>query len=153
MLETEERVNHLDELMARLIQTVEQTSKEMREFKQEMRQSHERSEQEMREAQTRDAATNKRCDNLISVLSRKCVSSTRDAQSQQEVRQSHKYLRWRCSNLTNVLHKRCSNLTNVLHDATIHEYLTPEMQQSHERFEQEMRQSKRDSIKSKELEQ
>ena len=65
MLEIEERVNHLDELMARLIQTVDRTSKEMRrsyersqrdmqdfrdemhEFKEEMRQSRESSEREM----------------------------------------------------------------------------------------------------------
>jgi len=66
MLEIEERVNHLDELMARLIQTVDRTSKEMRrsyersqrdmqdfrdemhEFKEEMRQSRESFEREMR---------------------------------------------------------------------------------------------------------
>lgn len=53
MLEIEERVNHLDELMERLIQTVEQTSKEMREFKQEMRQSHEHSTQEMQRSHER----------------------------------------------------------------------------------------------------
>jgi len=65
MLEIEERVNHLDELMARLIQTVDRTSKEMRrsyersqrdmqdfrdemhDFKEEMRQSRESSEREM----------------------------------------------------------------------------------------------------------
>jgi myosin heavy subunit len=75
MLEVEERVNHLDELMAQLIQTVNQTSREMREFKEEMRrtqdradarsrremqefkeemrQSHDRFEQEMRLADER----------------------------------------------------------------------------------------------------
>lgn len=50
MLEIEERVDHLDELMARLIQTVEQTSKEMREFKHEVRQSHENFTKEMRQS-------------------------------------------------------------------------------------------------------
>jgi Sec-independent protein translocase protein TatA len=50
MLEIEERVNHLDELMARLIQTVDQTSREMREFKEEMRQSHARFTQEMQQS-------------------------------------------------------------------------------------------------------
>jgi len=68
MLEVEERVNHLDELMAQLIQTVDRTSKEMQrsyersqrdmqdfrdemhDFKEEMRQSHERFEQEMRQS-------------------------------------------------------------------------------------------------------
>jgi len=60
MLELEERVNHLDELMAQLIQTVDRTSREMRqsrerseremqEFREEMRQSRERSEREMQE--------------------------------------------------------------------------------------------------------
>jgi len=49
MLEIEERVNHLDELMAQLIQTVDRTSREMREFKEEMRQSRENSEWEMHE--------------------------------------------------------------------------------------------------------
>ncbi|MEZ5672521.1 MAG: hypothetical protein R3E08_09105 [Thiotrichaceae bacterium] len=71
MLEIEERVNHLDELMARLIQTVEQTSKEMREFKQEMRQSHERFTQEMQqshehftlEMQQSHERFERRCDN------------------------------------------------------------------------------------------
>jgi len=53
MLEVEERVNHLDELMAQLIQTVDQTSREMREFKTEMRQAHDRFEQEMRQADER----------------------------------------------------------------------------------------------------
>jgi len=68
MLEIEERVNHLDELMARLIQTVDRTSKEMRrsyersqrdmqdfrdemhDFKEEMRQSRESFEREMRQS-------------------------------------------------------------------------------------------------------
>jgi len=68
MLEVEERVNHLDELMAQLIQTVDRTSREMQrsyersqrdmqdfrdemhDFKEEMRQSHERFEQEMRQS-------------------------------------------------------------------------------------------------------
>lgn len=56
MLEVEERVNHLDELMAQLIKTVDQTSREMRqsderskremqEFKEEMRLAHERAEE------------------------------------------------------------------------------------------------------------
>jgi len=60
MQEIEERVNHLDELMAQLIQTVDQTSREMRrsyerseremqEFKAEMRQADERSKREMQE--------------------------------------------------------------------------------------------------------
>jgi len=44
MLEVEERVNHLDELMAQLIQTVERTSWEMREFKEEMRRTQERTD-------------------------------------------------------------------------------------------------------------
>ena len=42
MLEIEERVNHLDELMARLIQTVDRTSREMR-------QSYERSQRDMQD--------------------------------------------------------------------------------------------------------
>ena len=72
MLELEERVSHLDELMAQLIQTVDRNSREMqrlyeraeehsqradersqremREFKEEMRQSHERFEREMRQS-------------------------------------------------------------------------------------------------------
>ena len=45
MIEVEERVNHLDELMAQLIQTVDQTSREMREFKMEMRLAHEQTEE------------------------------------------------------------------------------------------------------------
>ena len=71
MLELEERVSHLDELMAQLIQTVDRNSREMqrlyeraeehsqradersqremREFKEEMRQADERSQREMRE--------------------------------------------------------------------------------------------------------
>ena len=60
MLEIEERVNHLDELMAQLIQTVDRTSREMQrsyersqrdmqDFREEMRQSRENSEREMRE--------------------------------------------------------------------------------------------------------
>jgi len=71
MLEIEERVNHLDELMAQLIQTVDRTSKEMqrsyersqrdmqdfreemRDFKVEMRQSHENFEREMQELHER----------------------------------------------------------------------------------------------------
>jgi predicted RNase H-like nuclease (RuvC/YqgF family) len=44
MLEVEERVNHLDELMAQLIQTVNQTSREMREFKEEMRRTQDRAD-------------------------------------------------------------------------------------------------------------
>ncbi|MEZ5672794.1 MAG: hypothetical protein R3E08_10610 [Thiotrichaceae bacterium] len=59
MLEIEEKVNHLDELMAQLIQTVDRTSKEMRrsyehsqrdmqDFREEMRLSHENFEREMR---------------------------------------------------------------------------------------------------------
>lgn len=63
MLDVEEKVNHLDELMAQLIKTVDQTSREMRqsderskremqEFKEEMRQSDERSKREMQEFKT-----------------------------------------------------------------------------------------------------
>lgn len=63
MLEIEERVNHLDELMAQLIQTVDRTSKEMQrsyersqrdiqDFREEMRLSREKSEQEMHEFKT-----------------------------------------------------------------------------------------------------
>jgi hypothetical protein len=59
MLEIEERVNHLDELMAQLIQTVDRTSREMQrsyersqrdmqDFREEMRLSHENFEREMR---------------------------------------------------------------------------------------------------------
>jgi len=59
MLEIEERVNHLDELMARLIQTVDRTSKEMRrsyersqrdmqDFRDEMQMLHERAEERSR---------------------------------------------------------------------------------------------------------
>jgi len=60
MLEIEERVNHLDELMAQLIQTVDRTSREMQrsyersqrdmqDFREEMRLSREKSEREMQE--------------------------------------------------------------------------------------------------------
>jgi len=60
MLEVEDRVNHLDELMAQLIQTVERTSREMREFKREMRESHERFAREMRESHDRADERSKR---------------------------------------------------------------------------------------------
>jgi len=64
MLEIEERVNHLDELMAQLIQTVDRTSKEMQrsyersqrdmqDFREEMRLSHENFEREMRQSRER----------------------------------------------------------------------------------------------------
>ncbi len=36
MLEVEDRVNHLDELVAQLIQTVDRTSRELCEFKREI---------------------------------------------------------------------------------------------------------------------
>jgi hypothetical protein len=59
MLEIEERVNHLDELMAQLIQTVDRTTKEMRrsyersqrdmqDFRDEMQMLHERAEERSR---------------------------------------------------------------------------------------------------------
>mgnify|MGYP001563687627 CR=1 FL=1 len=64
MLEIEERVNHLDELMAQLIQTVDRTSKEMQrsyersqrdmqDFRAEMRLSHENFERDMRQSRER----------------------------------------------------------------------------------------------------
>lgn len=49
MFAVEERVDRLEDLMAQLLETTAQTSRELREFKEEMRASRERSEREMRE--------------------------------------------------------------------------------------------------------
>jgi hypothetical protein len=97
MLEIEDKVNHLDELMAQLIKTVERTSwemreshdradersrREMREFKEEMRESHERFAQEMRESHERLAqemrASKKEADKRWGELTKKLGTIAED---------------------------------------------------------------------------
>jgi len=122
MLEIEDRVNHLDELMAQLLKTVDQTSREMREFKEEMRefkeesrQSRERSEQEMRDFKEEMRLAHERAEER----------SKRETQEfREEMRESHKQFR------------------EEMRES--HKQFREEMRESHEQFRGEMRETKRD---------
>jgi hypothetical protein len=74
VLEVEERVNHLDELMAQLLKTVDQTSREMREFKEEMREFKD----EMREFKDEMRDLKKNSDKQWGELSKKLGTMAED---------------------------------------------------------------------------
>ena len=119
MLEVEERVNHLDELMAQLIQTVDRTSREMREFKQEIRLSHERAEER---------------------------SQREIREFREEMRQSHERFEWemRQSHERFEREMRQSHERFAREMRQSHEQAEQRSQREMQEFKAEMRQSKRD---------
>ncbi|MEZ5672793.1 MAG: hypothetical protein R3E08_10605 [Thiotrichaceae bacterium] len=172
MLDTEERVNHLDELMAQLIQTVDRTSKEMRrsyersqrdmqDFREEMRLSHEnferemrlsreKSEREMHEFKTEMRLSREKSEQEMHEFKTEMRLSRE--KSEQEMHEFRTEMRLSRENSEREMHefKTEMRLSREKSEQEMHEFKT-EMHLSREKSEQEiqafkveMRQSKRD---------
>ena len=123
MLEIEDRVNHLDELMAQLLKTVDQTSREMREFKEEMRefkeesrQSRERSEQEMRDFKEEMRLAHERAEERSKRETQEFREEMRESHKQfrEEMRESHEQFRGEMRETKRDLNKKWGELSNKL---------------------------------------
>jgi soluble cytochrome b562 len=123
MLEIEERVNHLDELMARLIQTVDNNSREMRrsyersqremqDFREEMRRLYERADERSRQADERSRQADERSRREMKEFRAEMQQS--HERFQQEMRQSHERFQQEMRQSKRDSDKRWGELSNKL---------------------------------------
>jgi len=91
MLQVEERINHLDELMAQLIQTVDRNARnsqrEMQDFREEMRRLCERADERSRQADERSRQADERSRREMKEFKEEMRQS--HERFQQEMQQSH----------------------------------------------------------------